>query len=82
MQASARAWRSTRRIRLDLIWIRGDFHRHQELYPKVVVHGHTPVSEPEICANRVNVDTGAFASGRLTALVIAGAKKRLLTVEG
>jgi serine/threonine protein phosphatase 1 len=67
---------------LDLIWIRGDFHRHQELFPKVVVHGHTPVSEPEICANRVNVDTGAFASGRLTALVIAGAEKRLLTVEG
>jgi serine/threonine protein phosphatase 1 len=66
---------------LDLIWIRGDFHRHQELFPKVVVHGHTPVSEPEICANRVNVDTGAFASGRLTALVIDGAKKRLLTAE-
>ncbi|MEP9385903.1 metallophosphoesterase [Mesorhizobium sp. KR9-304] len=66
---------------LDLIWIRGDFHRHEELHPKVVVHGHTPVSEPEICANRVNVDTGAFASGRLTALVIDGAEKRLLTVE-
>lgn len=66
---------------LDLIWIRGDFHRHRELYPKVVVHGHTPVPEAEICANRVNVDTGAFASGRLTALVIDGAEKRLLTVE-
>jgi serine/threonine protein phosphatase 1 len=67
---------------LDLIWIRGDFHSHQELFPKVVVHGHTPVSEPEICANRVNLDTGAFASGRLTALVIDGAEKRLLTAEG
>lgn len=65
----------------DLIWIRGDFHRHQELFPKVVVHGHTPVSEPEVLANRVNLDTGAFASGRLTALVIDGAEKRLLTVE-
>jgi serine/threonine protein phosphatase 1 len=66
---------------LDLIWIRGDFHRHRELFPKVVVHGHTPVSEPEICANRVNLDTGAFASGRLTALVIDRQEKRLLTVE-
>ena len=66
----------------DLIWIRGDFHRHQELHPKVVVHGHTPVAEPEICANRVNVDTGAFASGRLTALVVDRQEKRLLTVEG
>lgn len=65
----------------DLIWIRGDFHRHQELFPKIVVHGHTPVTEPEVLPNRVNVDTGAFASGRLTALVIDGAEKRLLTAE-
>lgn len=65
----------------DLVWIRGDFHSHRELHPKVVVHGHTPVPEPEVCANRVNLDTGAFASGRLTALVIDRQEKRLLTVE-
>lgn len=65
----------------DLIWIRGDFHRHEELYPKVVVHGHTPVRETEILPNRVNLDTGAFASGQLTALVIDGADKQLLSVE-
>lgn len=34
----------------------------------VVVHGHTPVSEPVISATEVNVDTGAYATGRLTAL--------------
>src|SRR5690606_12339437 len=28
----------------DLIWIRGDFHRHEELFPRIVVHGHTPVA--------------------------------------
>ncbi|MEQ1942012.1 hypothetical protein ABMA32_06270 [Mesorhizobium sp. VNQ89] len=67
---------------LDLIWIRGEFHRHQGLYPKVIVHGHTPVEQAEILPNRVNVDTGAYATGRLTALVIDGAKKRLLTIEG
>jgi len=65
----------------DLIWIRGDFHRYRELHPKVIVHGHTPVAEPEVLPNRVNVDTGAFASGRLSALVIDGAQKRLLTIE-
>jgi len=65
----------------DLIWIRGDFHRYRELHPKVIVHGHTPVGEPEVLPNRVNVDTGAFATGRLSALVIDGARKRLLTVE-
>jgi serine/threonine protein phosphatase 1 len=67
--------------REDLIWIRGDFHRYRELHPKVIVHGHTPVGEPEVLPNRVNVDTGAFASGRLSALVIDGAQKRLLSVE-
>jgi serine/threonine protein phosphatase 1 len=46
--------------REDLIWIRGDFHRYRELHPKVIVHGHTPVGEPEVLPNRVNVDTGAF----------------------
>src|SRR5690606_32614242 len=61
----------------DLIWIRGDFHRHQELHPKVVVHGHTPVAKAEVHANRVNIDTGAFASGRLTALAIDGARKQI-----
>ena len=66
----------------DLIWIRGDFHRHQDLHPKVVVHGHTPAPEPEVLPNRVNIDTGAFASGRLTALVVDRQEKRLLTVEG
>ncbi len=65
----------------DLIWIRGEFHRHRELFSKVVVHGHTPAAEPEVLPNRVNVDTGAFASGRLTALVVDGAEKRLLTAE-
>ncbi|MBX3584715.1 MAG: metallophosphoesterase [Rhizobiaceae bacterium] len=66
----------------DLIWIRGEFHRHTGLYSSVIVHGHTPVDEPEMLPNRVNVDTGAFRSNRLTALVIDGAEKRLLTVEG
>jgi serine/threonine protein phosphatase 1 len=66
----------------DLIWIRGEFHRHAGLYEKVIVHGHTPVPEPEVHENRVNVDTCAFASGRLSALVIDRREKRLLTVEG
>ena len=64
----------------DLIWIREEFLRHPRLHPKVVVHGHTPTAEPEVMANRVNVDTGAFATGRLSALVIDGAEKRIMEV--
>lgn len=65
----------------DLIWIRREFHRHVGLYEKVVVHGHTPVAEPEVMPNRVNIDTGAYASGVLTALVIEGSDKQILSVR-
>lgn len=65
-----------------LIWIRDDFLRFTGLHPKVVVHGHTPTRDPELPGNRVNIDTGAYFSGRLTALAIAGAEKRILSVEG
>lgn len=65
----------------DLIWIRWAFLSHTGLYEKVIVHGHTPVTRPEVLSNRVNVDTGAFLSGRLTALVIDGAEKWVLTVD-
>jgi hypothetical protein len=37
---------------------------------KIVVHGHTPVREPDIRPNRINIDTGADATGRLTCLII------------
>jgi len=37
-----------------------------------VVHGHTPRSEAELLGNRIGIDTGAFASGRLTCLVLDG----------
>lgn len=62
----------------DLIWIREPFLNHAGLHEKVVVHGHTPQSEAEIMANRVNLDTLAYASGRLTAFVVEGREKQLL----
>jgi len=65
----------------NLIWIRNEFLDHAELHPKVIVHGHTITDEPEVLANRVNVDTGAYRSGVLTALVIDGAEKRLITAQ-
>lgn len=67
-----------RQDREELVWIRDAFLHHPELHPKVIVHGHTPRDEPEILANRVNVDTLAYASGRLTALVVDGREKRVL----
>jgi serine/threonine protein phosphatase 1 len=54
----------------DLLWIRGEFLSSNEDFGKIVVHGHTPIGEIEVASNRINIDTGAFATGRLTSLVI------------
>ena len=62
----------------DLIWIREPFLDYDGDLGKLVVHGHTPVSEPEIRSNRIDIDTLAWRSGTLTALVLEGASRRFL----
>jgi serine/threonine protein phosphatase 1 len=54
----------------DLLWIRDEFLLYEGKFDKIVVHGHTPVREVDIRPNRINIDTGAYATGRLTCLVI------------
>ena len=66
----------------DCLFIRGKFLNHRGSFGKIVVHGHTPVSEPEILANRIGIDTGSFFSGRLTALRLEGTDRAFLTAEG
>jgi serine/threonine protein phosphatase 1 len=56
----------------DLLWIRDEFLQCEENFGKFVVHGHTPVAKPDIRANRINIDTGAYATGILTLLTIQG----------
>jgi hypothetical protein len=54
------------------LWIREEFLNHERPFQFFVVHGHTPVRAPEVRFNRVNIDTGAFATGRLTCVAIEG----------
>ena len=56
----------------DLLWIRGEFLTSKDDFGKIVVHGHTPTREIEVGPNRINIDTGAFATGRLSCLVLEG----------
>lgn len=62
----------------DLMWIRDEFLSNRGGFGAVVVHGHTPVAEPEFRANRVGIDTGAYMTGRLTCLRIGGEGPRVL----
>jgi serine/threonine protein phosphatase 1 len=57
----------------DLLWIREEFLSCEQRFEKIVVHGHTPVRTLDVRSNRINIDTGAFATGRLTCIVIEGA---------
>jgi serine/threonine protein phosphatase 1 len=63
----------------DLLWIREPFLSSNADFGKIVVHGHTPTEEPEILPNRINIDTGAFMTGRLTCVVLEGERIRFLT---
>jgi serine/threonine protein phosphatase 1 len=54
----------------DLLWIRDEFLRYEKPFDKIIIHGHTPVLQPEILSNRINIDTGAYATGILTCLMI------------
>ena len=53
-------------VQPDVFWIRSRFLDSDVDHGRLVVHGHTIVSSPEIRRNRVNLDTGAFDSGTLT----------------
>lgn len=54
----------------DLFWIREEFFAASGPSQSRVVHGHTPAAEPVMTPERICIDTGAFATGRLTALRI------------
>jgi serine/threonine protein phosphatase 1 len=65
----------------DLLWIRQEFLSSRMDFGKRVVHGHTPTNTPEVLPNRINIDTGAYMTGRLTCLILEGEQHRFLNSE-
>ncbi|WP_374940816.1 metallophosphoesterase family protein [Bradyrhizobium sp. SRS-191] len=55
----------------DCLWMREPFLSDRQNYSRLVVHGHTPTLNqmPEQRTNRLNVDTGAYLGGPLTAAI-------------
>lgn len=62
----------------DLLWIRDGFSDADAPFEKVVVHGHSPVDRPYFGNHRINIDTGAYFTNRLTCLVLEGAGRRVI----
>lgn len=61
-----------------LRWIREPFLDHDAPHEFFVVHGHTITEDIDTRSNRLGIDTGAYRTGRLTALVLEGESRRLL----
>ena len=62
----------------DLLWIRNEFLDCRDDHGCVVVHGHSISRDVDERANRIGIDTGAYATGRLTAVVLEGTTRRYL----
>jgi serine/threonine protein phosphatase 1 len=71
-----------RQVEDDLLWIRDEFLSSNFDHGKVVVHGHSPEEQPVTRSNRIGVDTGAYMTGILTALVLERGKQRFLQTDG
>ncbi len=65
-------------VELDMLWIRDVFLNSRADHGHVVVHGHTPTSEPDERPNRIGIDTGACYGGKLTAVVLEGTAREFL----
>lgn len=71
----------TEQERHNLLWIRDRFLRHGGPHSHVIVHGHTIFDEVDDNGHRIGIDTGAYRTGRLTALVLEGDSRRYLVTS-
>ncbi|MBJ7444712.1 MAG: serine/threonine protein phosphatase [Sphingobium sp.] len=62
----------------DLRWIRREFLDHGGAHPKMIVHGHSITDDVDLQPNRIGIDTGAYYSGRLTAIGLQGTDRWFL----
>ncbi len=69
-----------RQVREDLLWIRDDFLYDDSEHGAVIVHGHSIEPTVQIRANRIGIDTGAYRTGRLSAVYLEGGRSEVLTV--
>ena len=67
----------------DLLWIRRGFIDASGPFERVIVHGHTWLSEqPQVTEHRIGLDTGAYTTGVLTVARLDQEGMRLVQVRG
>jgi len=63
----------------DMLWIRDEFLRSRRNHGSFIVHGHAASSEIVVRRNRICVDTMAYATDRLTSIVLEGTSRRFMS---
>ncbi|MBI1252324.1 MAG: serine/threonine protein phosphatase [Alphaproteobacteria bacterium] len=63
----------------DILSIRDDFTKSRQRWPYTIVHGHTPTDAVHVDDRRISVDTGAYATGRLSAVRLENGRVRVLS---
>lgn len=63
----------------DMRWIREDFLSDDADHGPMIVHGHTIFDDVDERHNRIGIDTGAYKSGKLTALALEGSERWYLS---
>jgi serine/threonine protein phosphatase 1 len=66
--------------REDLLGIRSEFLDAEEGFDHFIVHGHTPVEQCDLRPGRLNLDTGAYMTGQLSAARFDGRAPVILSV--
>jgi len=68
--------------RNDMLTIREPFLSTRRVLPARVVHGHSVAFEAQITPYRIGIDTGAYATGRLSAVMLEADRYEIVSVEG
>lgn len=62
----------------DLRWIRREFLDSSISHGMMVVHGHSVTEQIDIRSNRIGIDTGAYATGKLSAIGLQAGERWFL----
>ena len=52
----------------DLLWFKDGMQAQFDEFEKTIVHGHDALTESVITTRRINIDSGAFVTGRLSSV--------------
>lgn len=61
-----------------MLWIRDAFLNHKGFFEQYVVHGHSPVTEPDIRDNRANLDVSDAPVDSLCCLMLESIDRRVI----